>query len=159
MQGLSYHVPFLLYAPGIVDHTIHVEQVTSHIDIAPTLLDLLGVKTLRELEEGSPVWDARIRNRTTFFLGKWYLGVDAYQERENVFLYQYILNRAASEKWEGSLQFSAHALLTSDQATGSVVHDKLSFFSALQHSLAKTMVNSILRRSNRNEPPQTTSLQ
>jgi small basic protein len=141
MQGLSYHVPFLLYAPGILDHTIHMEQITSHIDIAPTLLDLLGVNTLRALEEGSPMWDTRIQNRTTFFLGKWYLGVDAYQERGNVFLYQYFLKRAASEKWEGSLQFSAHALLTTDQATSSVVHDRLNSFSALQHSLARTMAN------------------
>ena len=141
MQGLSYHVPFLLYAPGILDHTVHMEQITSHIDIAPTLLDLLGVDTLRGLEEGSPVWDTRLQDRTTFFLGKWYLGIDAYQERGNVFLYQYFLQRAATEKWAGSLQFSAHALLTSDQAASSAVHDKLGFFSALQHSLARTMAN------------------
>jgi len=141
MQDLSYHVPFLLYAPGVLKHTIYMEQITSHIDIAPTLLDLLGVNTLRGLEEGSPMWDTRIQNRTTFFLGKWYLGVDAYQERGNVFLYQYFLKRAASEKWEGSLQFLSHALLTADQATSSIVHDKLNFFSALQHSLARTMAH------------------
>ena len=52
--------------------------LTSHIDIAPSVLDLLGVSEGRTTEQGSEIWDPRIAGRRTFFWAKDYLGADGY---------------------------------------------------------------------------------
>lgn len=56
----ALHVPFLLYAPGLIEGGRKIETVTRTVDVASTLLDYLGVpappgqgKTLRPLIEGS----------------------------------------------------------------------------------------------------------
>ncbi len=55
----TLHVPFLLYAPGLIEGGREVDAVTQTVDLAPTLLDYLGLpapmaqgKTLRPLVEG-----------------------------------------------------------------------------------------------------------
>ena len=71
-------MPFLLYAPGVLHERKDIGYVTSHIDIMPSLLDLLGISDGRDAEEGSPVWTERIAGRRTFFWAKDYLGADGY---------------------------------------------------------------------------------
>jgi hypothetical protein len=44
-SDLSFNVPFMLYAPGSIDTTIHIPYATSHIDVCPTLLHLVGTPT------------------------------------------------------------------------------------------------------------------
>ena len=58
----------------VLDHGIN------HIDVAPTVLDLLGVEGGRSYEEGSAIWDSRLQERTTFFFAQSFLGADAYAE-------------------------------------------------------------------------------
>jgi hypothetical protein len=41
---LSNRVPFVLHVPGLVTHQVAIPFPTSHVDIAPTLLDLVGVR-------------------------------------------------------------------------------------------------------------------
>ena len=67
VDAYSFEVPFLLYAPGIVASTEQLDWVTSHIDISPTIAALFGLASLPEAGQGSPVWDERITDRTTFF--------------------------------------------------------------------------------------------
>jgi hypothetical protein len=75
----SFHVPLLLYAPGVVRDTQVIRWTTSHIDVVPSLLDLLGIGSFRQFEQGSPIWDSRLAGRTTFFWATDYLGADGYQ--------------------------------------------------------------------------------
>jgi hypothetical protein len=56
----------LIYAPGVLQHSAIIDSPTSHIDITPTLLDLLGISSGRELEQGSPVYDPEIARRRLF---------------------------------------------------------------------------------------------
>jgi len=65
---LEFNVPFLLYAPGLIEHTVRLPYVTSHVDIAPTLLALVGIDPSALLLHGSNMLDARMAERTTFFL-------------------------------------------------------------------------------------------
>lgn len=75
----SFHVPLIVYAPGVARGT-RLENVTSHIDLAPTVLGLLGVTSLGLAADGLPLWDESIRTRKTFFLGRSYLGADGYYD-------------------------------------------------------------------------------
>jgi arylsulfatase A-like enzyme len=46
----NVHVPFLIAAPGLVTRALRVCQVTSHVDVAPTILGLVGVNPPRGYE-------------------------------------------------------------------------------------------------------------
>lgn len=74
----SFHVPLLVYAPGVLDGPENVDFRTSHIDIVPTVLSLLGVDRGRDYEQGMPVWDTRARDRTLFFWAYDYFGAIGY---------------------------------------------------------------------------------
>jgi arylsulfatase A-like enzyme len=88
----SFHVPLLIYAPQVLNHTETVPWITSHIDIVPTLLDLLGVERESDFEQGSPIWDARLRGRTTFFFANHFFGADAYYSSGQFFMMNSIFN-------------------------------------------------------------------
>jgi hypothetical protein len=78
IDDISFHVPMLLYAPQVLRSSASIRWVTSHIDLSPSLLDLLGVGRDRSLEQGSPIWDWNLEDRTTFFFGRHYLWADGY---------------------------------------------------------------------------------
>ncbi|HET8934096.1 MAG TPA: sulfatase-like hydrolase/transferase [Polyangiales bacterium] len=65
-SDLSFNVPFLLYAPGLIDAPVQLSYPTSHIDISPTLLHLLGVPTDGLLHDGDYMLDARLNDRILF---------------------------------------------------------------------------------------------
>jgi phosphoglycerol transferase MdoB-like AlkP superfamily enzyme len=93
----SFQVPFLLYAPGVISTTERIPWVTSHIDIAPSLLDLLGISSGRELEEGSAIWDERLSNRLTFFWANAHFGADGYADAGKFYMW----NRSADLVFAG----------------------------------------------------------
>ena len=69
LDDYTFHVPLLLYAPGAFEPNTTVQGVTSHIDTAPSLLDLLGDEEQPEFFQGLPFWDPGIARRKVFFLG------------------------------------------------------------------------------------------
>jgi hypothetical protein len=65
---LAFNVPFLLYAPALFDETIRLPHATSHVDIAPTLLALMGIEDNSWLHHGAHMLDLRLRDRVTFMM-------------------------------------------------------------------------------------------
>jgi Sulfatase len=79
IDDLTFHVPFFLYAPGIVTKQTTLPWPTSHIDIAPTILDLLGISENREFEAGTPIWNAGLKDRCIYFFASQFFGADGYR--------------------------------------------------------------------------------
>jgi hypothetical protein len=75
---LSFNVPLLIYAPGVLDAPIRIPFVTSHVDLAPTLLALVGIHDAPLLVEGSDMLDGTPCGRTTFLLNGSLRPVDGY---------------------------------------------------------------------------------
>jgi hypothetical protein len=65
---VAFNVPFLLYGPGLVDRQIRLPYVTSHVDIAPTLLALTGIQDDSWLHHGTHMLDQRLSERVTFMM-------------------------------------------------------------------------------------------
>jgi lipoteichoic acid synthase len=65
---VAFNVPFLLYGPGLFEKQIRLPYVTSHVDLAPTLLALTGIQDKSWLHHGTNVLDQRLRNRATFMM-------------------------------------------------------------------------------------------
>jgi phosphoglycerol transferase MdoB-like AlkP superfamily enzyme len=64
----AFNVPFLLYGPGLFEKQIRIPYVTSHVDIAPTLLALTGLQDDSWLHHGTVMLDQRLHNRATFMM-------------------------------------------------------------------------------------------
>jgi arylsulfatase A-like enzyme len=50
VKEVTMRVPMLVYVPGVVPQPVAINYPTSHIDITPTLLDLLGISTGADLQ-------------------------------------------------------------------------------------------------------------
>src|SRR6185436_3130496 len=62
----AFVVPFVMQAPGIFDAPVRVKWSTSHIDVAPTLLELLGLPQADWLQHGSSMLDPALTARVIF---------------------------------------------------------------------------------------------
>jgi hypothetical protein len=85
----TFHVPLLLYAPRTLNHTESIPWITSHIDVAPTLLDLLGTKEGRDSEQGSAIWNPGLADRTTYFFAQSMFGADGYVSHDKFYMWHY----------------------------------------------------------------------
>jgi hypothetical protein len=59
-----------------MERTERIPYVTSHIDITPSILDLVGISAGREMEQGAPLWDPRLASRQIYFWGNQMQGND-----------------------------------------------------------------------------------
>ena len=90
--GDSFHVPMMIHVPGVLQTTHQTEWVTSHIDVSPTLACFLGVGTGGELQQGAPMWDSRLRNRTVYFWAHMIEQVRGYRAPEHFALWNGLLD-------------------------------------------------------------------
>ena len=88
----AFHVPLMVSVPGLTEDRRTTGWPTSHIDLAPTLLDLLGIETGREWEQGSPLWEPRLAERTTFYWAHLMEGVRGYRSPEHFALWNGMLD-------------------------------------------------------------------
>jgi hypothetical protein len=143
LDDVTFHVPLVLYAPGVVSSTVRIPWMTSHIDIAPSVLDLLGIETDRELELGSPMWEQGLADRATFFFAKGYLGADGYQRSNEAVMVRYLYGGVSSAEWNGTLAFQAADLLRHPDAGLLRTVDDLTMMAAIQTELSRSMLPSI----------------
>ena len=66
LEDIELRVPMLIYVPGVLQHATIIDTPTSHIDITPTLLDLMGISAGRENEQGLPVYAPEVSQRRLF---------------------------------------------------------------------------------------------
>ncbi len=88
----AFHVPLFIYAPRALKRPQEIPWLTSHIDLAPTILDLLGEDRNRNVEQGSPIWDAALQQRTTFFFARQMFGADGYFQDGRFYMWHYFSN-------------------------------------------------------------------
>jgi arylsulfatase A-like enzyme len=90
--NLDFNVPFLLYAPGLIDRRIDLPYSTSHIDIAPTLYFLLGIPTDSLHLHGENMLDRRLEDRATFLMNTGIYPVDGFEFKTHRFSANTITN-------------------------------------------------------------------
>lgn len=124
----SFHIPLLIFSESAFSQPTYTNMLTSHIDISPTLLDLLGVDRNKSYEQGLSLWDKGIKNRTTFFLANWYFGADGFYENGEFKMYSEVLDAAFSNK---EFRFNSSNLVKGKEETVRI-RDKTRQLYALQ---------------------------
>ena len=95
---ISFNVPLIIYAPGIFDRGVRLARVTSHVDIAPTLYDLVGVSADTLLLHGSSVLDPTTAGRTTFMFNNSLRPIDGYYRKGWLYVYNAFTGDARAER-------------------------------------------------------------
>lgn len=80
LDEYAFHVPLLLYAPGVLHRPVYADGVTSHVDVMPTVLDLLGVDGTGIAQEGVPIYEPALADRMTLYIARYRQGVDGYHQ-------------------------------------------------------------------------------
>jgi sulfatase-like protein len=90
IDDYSFHVPLRIYAARATASTVLIPWLTSHIDVTPTILDLLGIDRSREFEQGDAIWDPEIAKRTSYFFARQAFGTDGYYSPPRFFMWNQI---------------------------------------------------------------------
>ena len=88
LSPLTFKVPFACFCPKSTP--VMQEKVTSHIDITPTVLDMLGIRYGSQDYHGRSMLTSR--SRTVFFLGGEYLPVSGFTSKGFYFMENMNLN-------------------------------------------------------------------
>jgi len=128
IDDLTFHVPFLLYAPGIVKQQTNLSWVTSHLDITPSILDLLGISEGRDFEAGTAIWNESLKVRTTFFWAAQYFGANGYHSGESFSMWNPMINVTYRNH---TLHFTAAAAVPLDSLAHRDIIDQIQTMGAL----------------------------
>ena len=111
LNEVMFRVPLLVFDAERIGGFTEVTDQTSHIDVMPTALDLLGIDGSRLFHMGTSLLAGPFAGRTLFLLGEGYLGADA-ALRDSV---SYMRNYLTGAELEG-----AHLDFANQEATGSL---------------------------------------
>jgi membrane-anchored protein YejM (alkaline phosphatase superfamily) len=130
----SFRVPCVLFAPKAIQKTVVIPWITSHVDLSPSILDLVGVTEGRGFELGSPVWDERLCHRTTFFWANKYLGADGFHENGKYYMWQYMSDTIYCNS---VFDFKGLEPVEKGASVGEYVTGKIGDGMALQHRITR----------------------
>jgi phosphoglycerol transferase MdoB-like AlkP superfamily enzyme len=137
LNDTMLRVPMLIDVPGVLKQPTYVNTPTSHIDIAPTVLDLLGIPAGREMEEGLPVYDPEIADRRLF------LQMQLWGASGFYFGGKYYSRSAIGSVYQSpTLHFSADDLVPYDSAEARSVRNIVAAQEQNQNTLANRLLDS-----------------
>lgn len=93
---VTFNVPLMVYAPGLFPAAVRLPYATSHVDLTPTLLDLMGVPRHEGLYHGDNMLDRRLEDRILFLPSGAYPGlhpVDGFRWRDYVYAVYEVTDR------------------------------------------------------------------
>ncbi|HVH69077.1 MAG TPA: sulfatase-like hydrolase/transferase [Gemmatimonadales bacterium] len=128
IDDLTFHVPFLLYAPRIVKTRTNLSWPTSHIDVGPSILDLLGISVGRDFEAGSAIWNEGLKDRGIFFWASHYFGADGYYFHDAFSMWNPMLNVTYRSR---ALHFDAAAAVPQDSPAHNEIIEQVENMGAL----------------------------
>ena len=87
ISDYMFRVPLIVYAPQTLSQTVVVSTPTSHVDLAPTILGLLGAAEPAARMQGVPIWQRESTDRI-YFLAFAYGGADGFVQDGTYYMSQ-----------------------------------------------------------------------
>jgi len=120
---VEYNVPFMLYAPGIFGTQYELNHVTSHVDIAPTLLFLVGENDPSQFFHGDIMLNSFLENRIVFMMNHDLKSVNSFHWKGVFFSYNDLTQETNSYIYEKSI-FDKKRVGLEGELKSAVVLDK-----------------------------------
>ncbi|MDA7979182.1 MAG: sulfatase [Pirellulales bacterium] len=117
----AVHVPLVLLHPSLVDHQRRDDRMAGHVDLAPTILDMLSITSPPDWQ-GQSLFADRARQRNYFFCtgNEIILGL-----REGAFKYHYYVDSGYEELFDLSQDPGETANLANHVSVGKTYRDKM----------------------------------
>lgn len=131
IDDYSFRVPLIIHAPKsqtIINKELNFN--TSHVDISPTIMNLMGIDYPQELLQGRSVTLQPIK-RTLFFNAKFYLGSDGYYQNDTYYSYNSTTGEVFSSN--KSLDFSKSTSVIINSENSKLIKNKIKDFYSLQN--------------------------
>lgn len=135
LEDVTMHVPMMIYLPRILRRQLTITEPTSHIDLAPTIEDLIGLRSRHELQEGISMLNTHLSHRRLFLLSDLY-GASGYFEDG----YYYMRTRSNLTYRSRELNFTDNDVLPFDSEES----DKLRALLSRQDSVQRSLLSHIL---------------
>lgn len=142
LSDYMFHVPLLIYAPHL-KQTVFIENPSSHIDVAPTVLALLGNTGEVEEMEGTPIWQREPDQRLYFWAGA-YGGVDGLEENGEYYMHQYFTDAVFRNN---RLDFPNETIVQHSSPAESFTKNALSRADLLQETMVSRWIDKKQQRS------------
>jgi glucan phosphoethanolaminetransferase (alkaline phosphatase superfamily) len=141
IDDMSFHVPLLVFVPKLLDHEQFIAWPTSHIDLQPTILDLLGIRQGRQWEQGMAIWNPMLANRRVFLLGDKLFGADGYYDGHQAMMLQ---NQLGTVFANSSLHFDRHEPVTKNSSVAKDARNMLREFDSFEAAVDMELRNGII---------------
>ena len=129
-------VPLLIHAPRTLRQPVILPAPTSHIDIAPTVLALLGDTATSAAMQGVPVW-RRAKSDRIFLLAADYAGADGFIDNGTFYMHHLLSDAVfVSDR----LEFADSDLLAAQAEKSEFVRRSLRQANALQISIVRRLL-------------------
>jgi len=113
-----FQTPLMVFAPRALSESVRIAAPTSHVDIAPTVLALLGHPRAHDIGVGIPIWQAT-SDRRVYFLADGYGGFNGFVENGEYFQLQVMTDQAYGPS--AAMEFDP----TSESVSGSPDADRV----------------------------------
>jgi arylsulfatase A-like enzyme len=139
-SSYMFRTPLMIFAPRAVHESEWITAPTSHVDIAPTVLALLGHPDSQSIGVGLPIWQAT-SDRRVYFLADGYGGFNGFVENGEYFQLQMLTEQAYGPS--AVLEFDpASELVDKDGPNNDRVHRALEDYQHRQSQLIGGLMNS-----------------
>lgn len=135
----TFQVPMLIYAPKALQQTMPITTPTSHIDIASTVLALLGNQDAFTVGQGVPIWMASPERRL-YLLCRGYGGFDAYEQGGTYFMQRPLVSRNYARS--GNMEFDDPDVLNPSDPRSLAIDRAYVEYKALQKGFVETLVKN-----------------
>lgn len=140
ISDYMFRVPLVIYAPRALERTTLIDAPSSHIDIAPTVLALLGDTNDAKRMEGVPLWQRDASDRIYMWAGS-YGGVNGFEENGNYYMRQELSGETFESNYEGFKDaFPVNTLVGTSNPTSAFVNAELLKAGALQETLVSNWI-------------------
>lgn len=140
VDDYSFRVPLVVHAPNLKNEDKReLSHNTSHIDVMPTILNLMGVTYKKEFLQGRSITLEPI-NRSIFFNAQYYLGADGYYD--NGLYYSYNLSSGEIFISNSRLDFKSLAPIPFESADYDIIKNKIDNFYSVQNTWQHYYFNS-----------------
>ena len=135
LSDYMFRVPLLIYAPKSLRNTITIKTPTSHVDISPTVLALLGLTDQVREKQGTAIWQRSSRQRLYFYANV-YGGADGFVQDDFYYMRQEFTGAVyKSTKFE----FTDDTMITDNK-------DEISMFATDAIRISKQIQNSFIEK-------------
>jgi Sulfatase len=139
ISDYMFRVPFFVYAPQTLSSTVRIDEPTSHIDLAPTLLALFGQSHDLGLMQGIPIWQRSAANRI-YLLAFVYGGADGFVENRRYYMRQGL---SGATFVSNRFLFEDHDQVSSGDPIAGFVDGELKKLDALQQAIVSYTIETI----------------